>query len=254
MKNKLTPAQRKAFEGLTWTYVSAMEYFETMETSSVPPPAECESRYGVGHLKARRTMLLDTLNACDADLDAVYKALQRARRMCDSATLGMKVIDTYNEHWRDLLVTRRQLTKWLRCARLTARALNFSAHPGNVSRAGWLANWISNACQDEITNNPHLKHPKDLARFVESMLQNMPVEMKIDVLLNDRLMRLKPVQPTRRDKAGRTPQPWIRRAHAELRAAGVTNIENRKQLLVAVGLMPRRELERVLAKPVPRLT
>jgi hypothetical protein len=238
MKNKLTPAQLKAFDGLTWTYVSAMGYLETVFTSPTIKPLEYESQFGVGHLEDRRTMLRNTLNRCRADIDAVYKTLQRARQICDSATLGTQAVDIHNENWRELLLTRKQLGKWLRRARLTARELNFSPHPGNMSRAEWIANWISNTCRDSIKNNPDRKHPDDWARFEMSIIQNMPVEIKIETLLNDRLMTLKANHKTRRDKAGRMSQPWIKRAHADLRAAGVTNIEDRKILLMAVGLIP----------------
>jgi len=195
---------------------------------------ECESKFGVGHLEDRRYILHDTLIRCDANIDAVYEALRHARMLCDSATIAAQVSDTHSEYWRDLLITRRQLAKWLKRARLSGVKL-FSRYPEAVSSD----DWILNTCRDVIKNNPYLKRPEDWVTIMKPVLQSMPVEMKIDTLLTDRLMALKPMaENPRREKAGRISQPWIRRAHAELRAAGVTNIEDRRQLLMAVGLTP----------------
>ena len=234
MRKRITPTQLKAFDNLCWTYPAAMglrsPHFGTPKSILL----ECESKFGVGHLEDRRFILHDTIIRCNADIDAVYEALRHARVLCDSATIAAQVADTHSEYWRDLLITRRQLTKWLKRARLTGEKL-FSKYPEAVSRD----DWILNTCRNVIKNNPYLKQPEDWVTVMKSILQNMPVEIKIDTLLNDRLMALPPLsEKERRDRTGRMPQPWIRRAHAELRAAGVTNIEDRRQLLMAIGLIP----------------
>jgi hypothetical protein len=237
MRKRITPTQLKAFDNLCWTYVAAMGFRAPHFGTPKSKLLECESKFGVGHLGDRRFILHDTLIRCDADIDAVYEALRHARVLCDSATIAAQVSDTHSEYWRDLLITRRQLTKWLKRARLTGEKL-FSRYPEAVSSD----DWILNTCRDVIKNNPYLKRPEDWVTVMKSVLQNMPVEIKTDVLLNDSLMTLKPrSEKLRRDKAGRMSQPWIRRAHAELRAAGVTSIEDRRQLLMAVGLIPYHE-------------
>jgi hypothetical protein len=86
----------------------------------------------------------------------------------------------------------------------------------------------------------HANHRvEDVEVILSSIIANLPSEMKIDALLSDELMQI-PLPPGkhRRQRAGRASQPWIKRAHVELRAAGVTNIEDRKLLLMAIGVLP----------------
>jgi hypothetical protein len=227
LQKRITTAQLKKFESLLFTYVPALSPFEAARMRRDKSELECEKQFGAGHLEDRRTILFDTLTACKPDLEKAREVLRRTRSDYNHFVWLSRITNRKNQQWRDLQLVRKELVRWLKRARSVARV------PCAVERSDWLRR----ASQMVLEHANH--RVEDVEVILSSIIANLPSEMKIDALLSDELMQI-PLPPGkhRRQRAGRASQPWIKRAHVELRAAGVTNIEDRKLLLMAIGVLP----------------
>jgi hypothetical protein len=199
---KLSRAElQKQFDSLPFTWYDRVfcyvvpttpaERRSTIWSGAKREDPHLESKYGIGHFAERKRLLDEVLaRHKKADLHAVYAALHRAW----SRGKPNKIILRYQENFRDLLIIRRNLGRWLKQLRPLAARWEFA---GDIKR--------------------------------------------IDALAESHIMIFPTPPQLRGTKAGRNSQPWLKQAHAELRTAGITNLGDRRYLLMAIGLLPYRD-------------
>lgn len=188
----------------TWPFRMARGKTPFLFPKTIEQSIALEDRHGDGSYKERKELLdilLEKLHADEkVDLQEVLGALSRAWAATFRAFNERRQMDTRRERIEEREIVLRNLHRWLKRAR------------------GLLAT-------------------KTIPELVPELQD--PDFLHIDALIKGPLFR-KSLQPAsgrlRRPKAGHQPEPWLGQAHHDLRRAGVTRKEFRKDLLVAVGL------------------
>jgi hypothetical protein len=216
-----------------------------------------DEQYGVGHFKERKQLLSDTLHRLlldGLDLDQVHRALYRAVLGKQNATLRAHVLDELREDIDEAAKIKRNLEKYLGKAKKFLKAQpHWTGATKTIERINELlsdpflsgpgiAGIISSAQSEQFFVPYEVLNllPPGEAKNVISANRRIPGEI-VALLASGRPLdeehpplRLR----LRREKGGRPRHGWIDRAYQELSDAGVSNLEDRRLLFMAVGLIP----------------
>jgi len=187
------------------------------------------NRFGSEDLEDRLYLLENTFLACRANPDAVFYALRSASNRYWIEKGSGKLLDRSREARETLLSLRKHLPKQLKAMR--SLATDFGAfNPEIVSTIDKLLKALKPPSAGEFD------YPK------RSILYDAYVAAKVNPNTTVQLDSKMPSHtiPLRRSSRGKPARQWIKGAHAKLRAAGVTALEHRNDLFVAIGLFPYR--------------
>lgn len=213
-KTPQTPELRDRFEGLLFTY----ELLETKrghapsvpKTDSTEERLELEDLHGDGHYPDRLESLDTILGYFDrknipVDYEQVFEVLAEVKRRYALHHLKARQMEASREYADDLDVASRKVRDWLKKLR---PLLHF--HPS----------------LERVRQSLSLPHPYQQEQDA------------VETLLSSEVLNNPPDHPQEYvfPKAGRRPQPFLKKADQELREAGVKPKEMRDGLLKVVGV------------------
>jgi hypothetical protein len=169
-----------------------------------------ERSYGDGHYKDRRTMLMDMLallcrSKKTINFTGVYDSLLKAR---------MQKMDVLRQ---GILIDRIREVRQYQEKILSRFKSAFDETYALLTTIDFLHAYPPTRAMDDILKSGLFNGPRGPFPFNETNYDDIP---------------------RRRPRAGHSPEPWLKGAHKELSAAGVTNVMDRKTFLEAVTLIP----------------
>jgi hypothetical protein len=192
----------------------ALTWFERQLRKDIPPPNDeqddwqfvHERLYGAGHFDERVELLEDALRRAAADgvrIGAVIAILRRARL----ALLLHSHAGAHLDWSRPVALRVRQIQRHLDTAADSLIALYRDLDPDNLPHTAASCETTARRIREALTDDPLFRHYRDIR--------------------------------VRRERAGRQPQPWVKKARKQLARIGVRP-DVRENLLEAVGLIRYR--------------